>query len=244
MTPPDLMTPPSISKSTTAIFGIILHDLMNSISVTKTNLQFLQDNLDAGLDERNQRMVDIALWGSNELSCMLNDLSNLAKAKAGLLELPKQSVSISEMFQRIEAKTQQRLELEKKILHLKIPESDVVLFCSVALFERCLEILVASAIYLSRDSHICLVAEAPIDGELPIKISYKGMQIPTVLENQIFTEEGHITAYEMGYRIDKALGLVLVGSVMTAHNGKVQIKSAGDGGFFSVTLPIKNASSA
>jgi heavy metal sensor kinase len=186
--------------------------------------------------EDYQEMAGIVINESDRLVGMINTLLEIAETEAGVASISKVSVDINEL-----ARNAYELFLpvaEDKGVHLDLEAAAEPLMVSgdISRLQRVVANLLDNAIKYT-----------PAGGSITISVK-EGQEeaIVTVSDSGIGIDKGSLPRiFERFYRGDESrstpgngLGLSLVGALVHAHGGEIQVKSSpGKGSTFTVVLP-------
>src|SRR5262249_48828589 len=110
----------------------------------------------------------------------------------------------------------------------------------VSLIERALANLVSNALKFSPEKATVVVATAADGGQVRISVTDRGPGIPADRRSSLFTPYG---LGEVRTGDSTGLGLFIVGTVVSAHGGRVSLDCPPEGGsVFIVELPASAAS--
>lgn len=211
----------------------IAHELRNPLMVMIGYLEAMREGVLKPTSERIGMMYDEAL----HLQHLVNDLRTLSLADAGKLTLQVELTSAEELLQRVVNAYLPQAEQKKIQLQTAIEEQLPDLNLDPVRMVQVLGNLVSNALrHTSAGGTITLGAEQQAD-RLQLSVADNGEGIPAEALPHIF---------DRFYRADPArpqddgssgLGLAIVKSIVSAHNGTIEVQSAlGKGTTFRIGL--------
>ena len=209
------------------------HELRTPLSVLQVNLEVLQDNPEATIDEYREAL-SVLNRQLDRLKQLINDL--LAMSGSGMIE-PREKVNLKVMIAEIIAELEPVAEQYQVTLH---QTADFDLYCigKEALLSRAFSNIIENAIRYNRQGGKVSVVFDDRPGDILVTISDTGIGIAK-------EEQSHI--FEPFYRIERSrsrnyggvgLGLAITALIIEGHGGTIFVESApGEGSVFSIILP-------
>ena len=209
------------------------HELRTPLSVLQVNLEVLQDNPEATIDEYREAL-SVLNRQLDRLKQLINDL--LAMSGSGMIE-PREKINLKVMIAGIIAELEPVAEQYQVILH---QTADFDLYCigKEALLSRAFSNIIENAVRYNRHGGKVSVVFDDHPGDILVTISDTGIGIAK-------EEQSHI--FEPFYRIERSrsrhyggvgLGLAITALIIEGHGGTIFVESApGEGSSFLITLP-------
>jgi signal transduction histidine kinase len=226
----------ALERSRRELIAWVSHDLRTPLAGLKVLAEALEDGVadDARTVARYHRAIGVEV---DRLSGLVDDLFELSRAQAGVLQLEFARISLGDLVSDalesaspVAAAKRVRLEgclaAEPEELHVSAPE---VL--------RALRNLVENAI-----------RHTPADGTVTIEAGVEqGQAFVSVLDHGGGIAEGDLTrVFDVGYRANAArtpgegagLGLAIARGLVEAHHGELMVANENGGARFTMRLPL------
>ena len=208
----------------------VAHDLRNPLSALKLGLHALEqeqsDIRRARTRSRLERQID-------RLSRMVDDLLDATRIEAGHLELRKETFDVREVVEdllRLYAPTS-----PEHSISADLPARPMLVDGDALRIEQVLSNLISNAIKYSPHGGPVQIAVAERPDEVSVSVSDQGLGISALdLQNVFLPFRRRRADVAPG----AGLGLSVVRRIVTAHGGRIDVKSeAGVGSTFYVHLP-------
>jgi two-component system, OmpR family, sensor histidine kinase MtrB len=224
-------------EAQSAFLAGVAHDLRTPLSTLQMSVVLLLN--DPALGSHAGLRVPLERIGRQvkRMDRMLGDFLDSAKIEAGLLDLRVEihdaRTIVSEVVDLFEGVSSHELEV-------RLPAERVPILCDQLRIEQVLTNLISNAIkYSPSGSAITVELRAAGPKAIELSVRDRGVGIPEDgLERlfQPFSRVGLSTEAVPGV----GLGLYVVGRIVEAHNGRIEVESAvGQGSTFRVTLPLE-----
>jgi signal transduction histidine kinase len=170
------------------------------------------------------------------LEALFNELLDISKLDAGIIEPNMCHFSMQGTLQRLQTDYQPRAE--QKGLRLRIRQSEAMVRSDPMLLERILRNLVSNAVQYTQTGSV-LVACRRRGTHLRVEVRDSGMGIPAEQREKIFEEFYQIGNPERDRNKGLGLGLAIVKRLERLLGCKVDLKSApGRGSIFGLEIPL------
>lgn len=218
-----------------SLLSAISHDLRtplatiigsaSAIAQDKGELQ-AQDRLDLG-----QGIVDEA----QRISNLVNNILDMAKLEAGVLELNKQWYPLEEIIGTV--LTLLDSLLIDRTVKVKLPEGIPMILADAVMIEQVLINLLENAVrYTPSSSSLEIIAKIH-DSTVEVTVADHGPGIPKGQEELLF-EKFYQTRHETA-QSGVGLGLAICRAIVEIHGGKIYARNRNEGGAeFIFTLPL------
>jgi two-component system sensor histidine kinase KdpD len=218
-----------------SLLSAISHDLRTPLAtiigsasaIVQDNGQLhAQDRLDLG-----QGIVDEA----ERMSNLVNNILDMAKLEAGVLELNKQWYPLEEIIGTV--LTLLHTQLIGRPVKVKLPEGIPMILADSVMIEQVLINLLENAVrYTPPGSGLEIVAEAT-ESAMEIAVADHGPGIPNGKEERLF-EKFYQTRHETA-QSGVGLGLAICRAIIEVHGGHIYARNRSEGGaVFIFTLPM------
>ena len=210
----------------------IAHELRTPLATIQGNLEAVMDGVMELTPDRVKVIYDEIL----RISRLVGDLAELARYERKETELNKKQFDLSVLIQDTIAGVRGNFEKEGKALRFE-GEKQIILADQDKIHQVILNLLSNALKYTRQGDHVNISLTGNPD-TVQIKISDTGIGIPEADLPYVF---------DRFYRADKSrsrksggagIGLTIVKSIVSAHNGTITVSSQPDVGTeFTITLP-------
>ena len=215
-------------------FATVSHELRSPLTSIRGAVDLLHDGAPGTLTERQQRLTDIIGQSSERLLGLVNQILEMSRLRAGLVELDRKPLNLAWLVDRVVDE-----------LHPRAEEADVTLerervganFTYLGDEERLHQLVVnlgANAIRFTPRGGRVVVRVIDVGPEIELQVEDTGVGIPADALPHIFDP------YRQAHRErgGTGLGLAIVSGIVAAHGGRVTAESReGKGSRFTVLLP-------
>jgi len=215
-------------------FAAVAHELRSPLTSIRGAADLLHDNIAGPLTAKQRRLADIIAQSSARLLGLVNQILEMSRLQAGLVEVQRQPVDLAELLDRA---------FEE--LHPRATEAGVTLECERIGIdfmyrgdeERLHQLVVnlgANAIRFTPRGGRVVARVIDAGSEFELQVEDTGVGIPADALPHIFD------AYRQAHRErgGTGLGLAIVRGVAEAHGGRVTAEShEGKGSRFTILLP-------
>ncbi len=215
-------------------FASVSHELRSPLTSIHGSIELLRDGAPGPLTERQRRLTDIIGLSSERLLRLVNQILEMSRLRAGLVELDRGPLDFAWLVDRaVEEIHPQAEEAGVTLEHERFGSH----FAYLGDTERLHQVVVnlgANAIrFTPRGGHVVvrLIDTGP---ELELQVEDTGVGIPADALPHIFDP------YRQAHRErgGTGLGLAIVRGIVDAHGGRVTAESReGKGSRFTVLLP-------
>lgn len=215
-------------------FATVSHELRSPLTSIRGAAELLREGIPGPLTDKQKRLADIVSVSSGRLLRLVNQILEMSRLQAGLVDLERSSLDLAELVDRA---------VEE--LHPLASEASVTLECEriggsftyCGDVERLHQVLVnlgANAIRFTQPGGRVVARVIDAGPEFELQMEDTGVGIPADALPHIFD------AYRQAHRErgGTGLGLAIVRGIAEAHGGRVTVESReGKGSRFTVLLP-------
>lgn len=210
--------------------SMILHDIRNPISVLKSYSQMMLAGED--LSEKHRGYMRNILFEADRLARLANELLDYSR---GEVRLDPSPVPLDEFMEEIRRFGEKRLEGKGVRFSVDGTPSVTAIFDRERMFRVVMNLMENARKALGRDGALDVRVDAR-DGSLSISVTDDGAGMDSETLANIF---------EPFYSADKkggtGLGMVIVKSIVDAHEGRVEIDSEpGNGTSVKIFVPLRD----
>lgn len=223
-----------IEETRRDFFATVSHDLRSPLTSIRGAAELLREGVPGPLTDKQKRLADIVSVSSGRLLRLVNQILEMSRLQAGLLDLERNDLDLGELVDRA---------VEE--LHPLASEATVTLECErigadfayCGDVERLHQVIVnlgANAIRFTQPGGRVVARVIDAGSEFELQVEDTGVGIPADALPYIFD------AYRQAHRErgGTGLGLAIVRGIAEAHGGRVTVESReGKGSRFTVLLP-------
>src|SRR3989454_10606685 len=216
------------------------HELRTPLNAIIGFSDLLAEKTAGDLTDKQQRFVGHVRNGARHLLQLINDILDLLKIESGLLELRRETFSVSEALPEV-LSVIRPLAMAKKI-RIEHAEETLSVYADRVRFKQILYNLLSNALKFTPEGGKVRV-ESSSDGTLAcISVSDTGVGIRPEDQQLIFEEFRQAGETTRGVKGGTGLGLAITKRLGERQGGTVCVKSElGKGSCFSFTLPAGRA---
>jgi signal transduction histidine kinase len=223
-----------VEEARREFFATVSHELRSPLTSIRGAAELLREGVPGPLNDKQKRLADIVSVSSGRLLRLVNEILEMSRIQAGLVELDRSSLDLVELVDRA---------VEE--LHPLASEATVTLECERigASFTYCGDVerlhqvivnLGSNAIRFTQPGGRVVARVIDAGPEFELQVEDTGVGIPADALPHIFD------AYRQAHRErgGTGLGLAIVRGIAEAHGGRVTVESReGKGSRFTVLLP-------
>lgn len=223
------------------LVAMLVHELKTPLTSILGMAQILTDRGDRVTEDRRQHMLGTVREQATRLRGMIEEVLRVSSADAGA-DLARERVDVADLARSgIEAAQAlaQVQEGQPRPVHVELPDVLPETWGDPEALRRVLANLCENAVKYSPPRSPLDVVVRLADGEVHLSVSDRGVGIPAEEQATVF-ERFRRTADRRSGGV--GLGLYIVRSLVTAHDGRVWVDSVeGEGSTFTVALPVRSA---
>jgi len=218
----------------------VSHDLRTPLSSMQGYLDTLlikQDKMDI---QTSKHYIQIARKHCGRLGVMINDLFELSKLDANIIEPHLEKFSMAELIQDVCMEFLHQAKDKDVTLRMKLLEGNTTVEADIGLMQRVLENLVGNAIkHTPQNGKVLVKLEKSTEGfKVIIHDNGRGIsehELPNIF-NRLYRAEN--TSQDS--TSSSGLGLAIVKKILDIHHFSIQVKSQlNKGTQFSFMMPLK-----
>lgn len=241
----DITEEAQVSQARELITETLVHDLRSPVSAVLSAVDILENTLpnEQKKDELISQALRVAYNSANRVLGLVESLLDIAKLKAGRMELYTTSFDITALLINTLNDFMPQANEMGVILRHDLTNHSLIVFGDQSKIMRVLTNLLDNALKFTPAGGQVLVSidEKAFPNTVAIQVSDTGPGIPEEFRETIFERFTQIPG-QKGRRRGSGLGLTFCKLAIEAHGGKIWVSPRSEGGsIFSFTLPIKNA---
>ncbi|PYN87798.1 MAG: hypothetical protein DMD87_12450 [Candidatus Rokuibacteriota bacterium] len=215
-------------------FATVSHELRSPLTSIRGAAELLREGVPGPLTDKQKRLADIVSVSSGRLLRLVNQILELSRLQAGLLDLERSPLDLSELVDRAIEELHPLASEAAVTLECERIGSTFTYFGDVERLHQVIVNLGANAIRFTPSGGHVVARVIDAGPELELQIEDTGVGIPADALPHIFD------AYRQAHRErgGTGLGLAIVRGIAEAHGGRVTVESReGKGSRFTVLLP-------
>jgi signal transduction histidine kinase/CheY-like chemotaxis protein len=216
--------------------SVVSHELRTPLTAIRGSLGLLASGKMGTLEERGQRMLEIAAQNTDRLVRLINDLLDIEKIESGKTSIEKQVVDAAGLMRG--AADAVAPMAEKAGVELSVQPLAATLSADPDRIDQVLTNLLSNAIKFSTDGgHVSLGAERRA-GETVFWVRDSGRGIPADKVGLIFERFLQVDSSDARQKGGTGLGLPIARRIVEQHGGEMWVDSLwGEGSTFFFSLP-------
>lgn len=230
------------SRTKDEFLAMLSHELRNPLQAIGTSTWMLENR--RGSEEQAARSLEIIRRQTDNLTRMVNDLLDMARAIAGKVLIVKQAVDVEGAVRHVMEQLRDGGRLERRQVDVEV--EPVRALADPTRFEQMLTNLLGNALkFTPPDGHIRVAARREGDDAV-VTVEDDGIGIDPELLPRVFEPFVQGKRQSAGREGGLGLGLALVQRLAQLHGGRVEAQSEGPGlgSRFVLTIPCASAESA
>jgi signal transduction histidine kinase len=215
-------------------FATVSHELRSPLTSIRGAAELLREGVPGPLNDKQKRLTDIVTVSSGRLLRLVNQILEMSRLQAGLLDLERTSLDLAELVGRAVEELHPLASEATVTLECERIGSDFSFFGDLERLHQVLVNLGANAIRFTQPGGRVVARVIDAGPEFELQIEDTGVGIPADALPHIFD------AYRQAHRErgGTGLGLAIVRGIAEAHGGRVTVESReGKGSRFTVLLP-------
>jgi PAS domain S-box-containing protein len=222
------------------VMAMITHDLRSPLMTISNILDFYTRGVFSTTDEKGKKFLQSACRNADRMTALINDLLDIEKIEAGMMELAIDTVPLKECFVAV-AETSALVAKEQDI-ELLFVDTDYLVDCDLDRIIRVLQNLVSNAIKFSPKGSKVRVSAKQVGNFAEISVADQGPGIPPDMVSVVFDRYRQIGTSKTESSTGSGLGLAICKSIVTLHGGQISVSSSSGGGSdFRFTIPLAQA---
>lgn len=232
----DISNERSLEDQRNEFISITSHELRTPLTIAMSSLSMAQRAKDNA--QMRQDGMDTAQKALDRLKTIINQLSVLADAQTGVLDVDITSVNMAELLQKQLEKSAQAAKNKTIELKMEIKPDTAPVFTSERRVNEIIQIYLENALKYTKEGSITVKAERSDDGGVTVSVQDTGVGIPIADQDKIFTEFYQVDDVLSRSADGIGLGLYITKQLAARLNGNVWLSSEpGVGSTFFLHIP-------
>lgn len=225
----------------TEFLGLLAHELRNPLAAVRTASELL--GTDGTTVAENDKMVGVIQRQVGHMVRMIDDLLDVARINRGRITIRKEPLDLSELIRSTAEDRRKIFEGAGKTLELVLPQVSLHTQADSTRLAQAFGNLLHNAFKFTRPGDTVRVelTGSPETGHARLVIRDTGLGIAPELLERIFEPFAQAEASLARPLGGLGLGLTLVRMLISAHGGRIEAQSEGDGkgAEFIIELPLE-----
>ncbi|HEV7556326.1 MAG TPA: CHASE3 domain-containing protein, partial [Kofleriaceae bacterium] len=222
------------------------HELRTPLNSSLILAKLLADNRDGNLNAEQIKFAQTIYTAGNDLLTLINDILDLSKIEAGMLDVRAESVPLARVLDDL-ASTFQPVAAQKRLaLDLRVaPGAPESIETDSMRLSQILKNLMSNALKFTEDGGVSLEISATADGRVGFAVHDTGIGISTDQHDAIFEAFRQADGASNRKFGGTGLGLSISRDLARLLGGDLVVDSKpGHGSTFTLVLPVRHASAA
>jgi Amt family ammonium transporter len=232
----DVTAQREVERMKEEFLSVVSHELRTPLTSIRGSLGLLAGGLAAGLPEKGQRMLDIAVRNTDRLARLINDILDIERIKSGRVRMERAACDAGELMQQ--AAEAMLGTAEQAGVRIVIEPLAARVWADPDRMVQTLDNLISNAIKFSpHGATVRLSAEQ--QGEIVVfQVRDEGRGIPADKLETVFERFQQVEASDFREKGGAGLGLAICRSIVDGLGGRIWVESTpGQGSSFFVALP-------
>lgn len=223
--------------------SVVSHELRTPLTSIRGSLGLLASGGMGELSEKGQRMVDIAVFNTDRLVRLLNDILDLERMESGRSSLSLQHCRMAEVVAESVAVMQSMAD--EQGVALRVEQAEGELLADPDRLTQLLTNLISNAVKFSPEKGTVRLAAVQDDGALRGSVHDEGGGIPPEQRERVFGRFQQVDSSNSRQKSGTGLGLAICRSIVERHGGTIWAESEpGAGTTIRFSLPAQSTGSS
>jgi signal transduction histidine kinase len=227
----------TVSRHKSEFLANMSHELRTPLNAIIGFSQVLRQRLFGEINAKQEEYLDDIVSSGNHLLSLINDVLDLSKVEAGLVELDLAAFSLREALEHGVVMVREQAAENGVGLSLRLAPDVESVVGDERRFRQIVFNLLSNALKFTPEGGSVAVDASRVRGGIQVSVTDTGPGIATVDQTRIF-EEFQQTEIGLQQREGTGLGLALSKRFVELHGGRIWVESEfGKGSRFVFTLP-------
>ena len=220
-------------------FNNMSHELRTPLDAVIGFSEVLQEQAFGELNDKQEEYVDYILASGNHLLSLINDLLDLAKLDAGMMELQPETFPLKPLTESCLVMVRERASERNIILSLEVAEDIDTVVGDERRVKQILLNLLSNAVKFTPDQGRVGIKATRNAARAHIAVWDTGVGIAPADQQRIFEEFQQVEDKHATKRVGTGLGLALTKKFVELHGGTIEVEShPGQGSTFTFSLSV------
>lgn len=221
-------------------FSSVGHELRTPINSIVALARMLLAGHDGGLSAEQARQAELILSAGNDLSTMVDDLIDLARARTDKLEIQVAPVDVAELLTTLRGALRPLATSEEVDLVVEEATDVPIVHTDGAKVSQILRNLVVNALKFTERGEVRVSASAdPADASVSVTVADSGIGIDSRDQESVFEEFSQVAGPLQARAKGSGLGLAVSRGLAEVLGGRLVLdSSSASGSSFTLTVPV------
>jgi len=212
-------------KRVSEFYSTVSHELRTPLTSIRGALGLIEGGLAGEISEKGATLIKIARTESDRLIRLINDILDIRKIQAGMLELKKQRIAAEALIMQTVDSLQGIADEGQIVLETRI-DSTGFINCDRDRIVQVLNNLISNAIKFSQaHSKVLVVLKDGEPDNLRIEVIDHGMGISTKNLQKLFVMFQQLDSSDSREKGGTGLGLAISKAIIETHSGQIGVES-------------------
>lgn len=233
------------SKAKNQFYSNLTHELRSPLNAILSLTRIVLSEVDGKLSSDHKEQIKFIYDATQELSDLVNDLLDIARAESGKVEIKPSTFKITDLFNSLKGILKPLVDpLSEVKLTFSPPDKDVELCTDLPKLSQILRNLISNALKFTEKGEVVISMRQDFSKEnILFDVRDTGIGIQPSDLTRIFEEFIQIDSSLQRKSKGSGLGLPLCQKLVRLLGGNIQVDSQiGEGSCFSVSIPVQYGS--
>ncbi|MBU0577732.1 PAS domain S-box protein [Patescibacteria group bacterium] len=234
----DITERKEIDKAKSEFVSLASHQLRTPLTSIKWLVEAVLQK--GSLDKLQKEYLQDALGSNERMIKLVNDLLNISRLEAGVINVTPKKTDISEFVNELIKESRFMAKENNQTIKFTKPKKKIIAHMDRQLIGQVISNLISNALKYSKKNTTVTVLLKKQTDKITISITDKGIGISKEDQGKLFTRFFRSIEATQISTTGSGLGLYIIKKILNICNGSIKCKSApAKGSTFTVTLPIK-----
>ncbi|CAA9324761.1 MAG: Circadian input kinase A [uncultured Gemmatimonadetes bacterium] len=223
--------------------SVVSHELRTPLTAIRGSLGLLASGKMGTLQERGQKMLEIAARNTDRLVRLINDLLDLEKMASGKETLERRAVAAADMVSQ--AEEVMRPMAAQAGVNIATRATGAMVWADPDRVQQVLTNLLSNAVKFSPPGATVWLEAERVGGEALFRVRDEGRGIPADRLEAVFGRFQQVDSSDAREKGGTGLGLPIARKIAEQHGGRLWAQSEwGKGSTFTLSIPVPHELSA
>jgi two-component system, sensor histidine kinase and response regulator len=225
-------------KRVSEFYSIVSHELRTPLTSIRASLGLLEAGKGGALTPRATQLVKIGREEADRLVRLINDILDLRKIEAGMLELKFEKLAVSELIDA-SIGSLKSMASTSRVEFVNASTSKEFINGDRDRMTQVLVNLLSNAVKFSPEDGVVTVSTEPAGKKIRFCITDKGIGIPEDQISKLFNSFQQIDSSDSRAKGGTGLGLAISKTIVEQHGGEIGLTTkSGEGSTFWFEMPL------